>query len=121
MGGSEREGPTVETPGGGGEEGPPPEVPSEQNQVPPIGGNQEPLQHAAGGGNGPQNPNQPGAQPAGVGGTPEIPAESQQEVEMTADQLANVETRKKAAHARYMRYFRSIRSLIFSINASLVS
>ena len=72
-GGDQREGPTVETPGGGGEEGPPPEVPTEQNHVPPVGGNQEPLQQAAGGGNGPQNPNQPGAQPAGVGGLQRSP------------------------------------------------
>ena len=116
----QREGPNVETPGGGGEE-PRPEVPSGQNQVPPAGGNQEPPPHAQGEGNQPQNPNQPSAQPAGVGGTGEIPAESQHEVEMTADQLANVETRKKAAHARYMRYFRSIRSLILGVNAILVS
>ena len=110
-------GPTVETPAvaGGGDQ------PQEVNQAPPVGSNQEPPPQASGGGNEPHNQNQPAAQPAGEGGTGEIPAESQQEMEMTEDQLANVELRKKAAHARYMRYFRSIRSLILSINTTLVS
>lgn len=84
--GDQREGPTVETPGGGGEEGPPPEVPSEQNQMPP-GGVIRNLCNKPQVGKRATEPKPTWSSACRCGGTPEIPAESQQEVEMTADQL----------------------------------